>query len=491
MKINRISIKWKIFFYLLFWACVLLVVLWFFQVVYYPRFYKQTRVSELSEAENDVLKVIGKDNLRNELESIAKKYNLCIIVTDEKMNSLCSVEMFLGCNIHKMSNTELEKCYKEAQNNNGELNIRDISKYRKDENRHTGADNDEKIESIVKVKIITDKNDNKYVVFLDSVVSPVEATVHTLKIQHIYISVVMLVISLLIAILISRWVSYPIIKINEASKAISKGNFKVKFVNEKYYKEVMELADTLNQTAKELVKTDILQKELIANVSHDLRTPLTMINAYAEVMRDIPGENTPENVQVIIDETKHLTLLVNDLLDMSKIQAGVAKLETKEFNLTESIKSTIQRHAKFLEPYGYSVTFKYDRNAYVEADEFKIYQVMYNLMGNAVNYCGVEKKVDIFQIIDNDIVRIEVRDDGEGIEEDKMDNVWERYYKVNKSHKRYIIGTGLGLSIVKNILELHNARYGVESKMGEGCCFWFELPLIRGDIGEVEQNGEL
>ena len=130
MKINRISIKWKIFFYLLFWACVLLVVLWFFQVVYYPRFYKQTRVSELSEAENDVLKVIGKDNLRNELESIAKKYNLCIIVTDEKMNSLCSVEMFLGCNIHKMSNTELEKCYKEAQNNNGELNIRDISKYR-------------------------------------------------------------------------------------------------------------------------------------------------------------------------------------------------------------------------------------------------------------------------------------------------------------------------------------------------------------------------
>ena len=122
---------------------------------------------------------------------------------------------------------------------------------------------------------------------------------------------------------------------------LAKGKFNTEF-NGKGYKEISELAETLNHTAKELAKTDVLQKELLANVSHDLRTPLTMITAYSEVMRDIPGENTPENVQVIIDETKRLTCLVNDLLDISKIQAGVTVLETKEFDITDSIQNIIE-----------------------------------------------------------------------------------------------------------------------------------------------------
>lgn len=202
-----------------------------------------------------------------------------------------------------------------------------------------------------------------------------------------------------------------------------------------------------------------------------------MITGYAEVMRDLPGENTPENVQIVIDEAKRLTNLVNDLLDISKLQSGVTNLELKEYDLTESIKSVIDRYSKLVEQNGYTIEFDYDENVKCIADEFKIYQVIYNLVNNAINYSGEAKYVKVRQIVSGSIVRIEVIDKGEGIEEDKLKNVWERYYKIDKKHKRAVMGTGLGLSIVKNILKLHNANYGVESKVSKGSTFWFELKI--------------
>lgn len=238
------------------------------------------------------------------------------------------------------------------------------------------------------------------------------------------------------------------------------------------------MSATLNYTVNELTKSERLQRELIANVSHDLRTPLTMITAYAEVMRDLPGENTPENVQVIIDEAKRLTGLVNDLLDISKLQAGVSEIKMAEYNLTNGVKAVMDRYAKLVEQQGYKIIFCYDQEVWVEADEFKIYQVLYNLVNNAVNYTGEDKTVTVSQVVNGGIVRIEVRDTGEGIAQDQLENVWDRYYKIDKNHKRAVMGTGLGLSIVKNILKQHDARYGVKSKPGQGSTFWFELKTI-------------
>ena len=202
-----------------------------------------------------------------------------------------------------------------------------------------------------------------------------------------------------------------------------------------------------------------------------------MIIAYAEVMRDLPGENTPENVQVVIDEAGRLTNLVNDMLDISKLQAGVMEKNDTEYNLTESIESVLERYNKLKEQDGYCIHFEYDRKVLVKADEYKIYQVIYNLINNAVNYTGKDKTVWVRQKIYDDKVRIEVTDSGEGIAKEALPYVWDRYYKVDKTHKRAVMGTGLGLSIVKNILELHHAGYGVESEPGCGSTFWFELQI--------------
>jgi signal transduction histidine kinase len=192
-------------------------------------------------------------------------------------------------------------------------------------------------------------------------------------------------------------------------------------------------------------------------------------------MRDIPGENTPENIQVIIDEATRLTTLVNDLLDLSKLQSGVSEIRKEEFDITGNIKEILKRFSKLTEQDGYSILFEYRGNATVYADEYKIYQVIYNLIINAINYSGEDKTVIVRQIVHGNIVRIEIEDHGNGIAKDELDNIWDRYYKVDKNHKRAIQGTGLGLSIVQNILKLHEAKYGVHSTLGKGSIFWFEL----------------
>ena len=203
-----------------------------------------------------------------------------------------------------------------------------------------------------------------------------------------------------------------------------------------------------------------------------------MITGYGEVMRDLPGENTPENVQVIIDEANRLTNLVNDMLDLSKLQEGVHALNLSEHNLTDSIRQVLLRYNKLREQEGYVIDFIADSDVYVQADEYKVYQVLYNLINNAINYCGEDKRVVVRQMIEGIHVRIEISDSGEGIPQEELIHIWDRYYKVDKNHRRSVQGTGLGLSIVKNILKIHDATYGASSEVGKGSTFWFELKII-------------
>lgn len=506
MRSEKISIKWKIFIYLLSFIGILLILLWVFQTVYLDRFYKIIKKKELDNAANNVISVMGKADMEAAVLTIAERYDICILITDMEGSVKYSAEITMGCMVHQMRQNDMKRLIEQAVKGKGEFEI-----YRKEKNKSNLKDfpsddrkmaaedkanvvppdnmdkhggewfeklpnmpNVHEMESLIKVCVVSDASGEDYVIFLNSIITPVGATVHTLRIQLICISITMVFLSLGLAFVMSKRVSKSIIRINSSAKELAEGKFDIEF-NGRDYKEIAELSETLNRTAKELAKTDVLQKELLANVSHDLRTPLTMITAYSEVMRDLPGENTPENVQVIIDETKRLTDLVNDLLDISKIQAGVTALEMREYDLTESIQGIVNRHSKLLEPYKYKILFQYEEHVLVEADEFKMYQVIYNLIANAVNYAGQDRIVMISQKVYKDKVRIEVEDHGTGIPKDRIDSVWERYYKTEGNHKRMIMGSGLGLSIVKNILTLHGAEFGVNSEEGRGSIFWFEL----------------
>lgn len=493
MKHKKLSIKWKIFLYMLCFMGILLLILWLFQTVYLDTFYKKIKTNELESALSHVETMSVDEDFSQAVDTIAESYDVCILVTDFEGKTLFSADKNMNCAIHKLPTEELVRIMKKAgdgevikiKNNIGLSFDKDINNKDKRPNRFEDKMNmppNDEYESLMLVKIITLNDGTQCAAFLNSIISPVSATVYTLRIQLIYISVIMVVIALIMAIVIATKVSKPIININNTAKKMARGEYDIEY-DMGSYKEISELSKTLNYTVSELKKTEDLQHEIIANVSHDLRTPLTMITAYSEVMRDIPGENSPENVQVIIDEAGRLTNLVNDMLDISKLQAGVDTLNAEEYNLTAGIKSVIDRYAKLVEQNGYKVIFKYkEEDIMVRADEFKIYQVLYNLVNNAINYTGPDKTVTIKQIVNGEIVRIEVTDTGDGIAEEELANVWERYYKADKKHKREVMGTGLGLSIVKNILKLHDAKYGVLSKIGEGSTFWFELKIIGKSI---------
>lgn len=494
----KLSIKWKIFIYMLGFTAVLLGLLWLFQTVYLDEFYKNIKTNELEDACESVVAVLDDVNANEAIEAIGASYDVCVRVTDAYGNDIYESEQNMQCNVHKLRRDQLLRLITEARANGGsyqakvENEVPDFFKYNDkgitDMENLLGKDmfanmpRMTEMESIISVEIVRSLSGQELVVMVNTIITPVDATVHTLRIQLIYISIIMVVLSLIIAIVISIRISKPIIKINESAKKLGKGEYDVRFEGDSY-REIAQLSETLNQAAVELAKAEGLQRELIANVSHDLRTPLTMITAYSEIMRDLPGENSPENVQVIIDEAKRLTSLVNDLLDVSKLQAGVMELNLKEYDLTASIESVLARYSKFLEQNGYTVDFEYDRNILVVADEDKMYQVIYNLVNNAINYTGEDNKIIVRQRVAGSIARIEVIDTGEGIAPEELTNVWERYYKVDKNHKRAVMGTGLGLSIVKNVLKLHDLSYGVNSEVGKGTCFWFEISL------KEERNG--
>ncbi len=331
--------------------------------------------------------------------------------------------------------------------------------------------------NMVHIQLCEDASGNQYMLLLNTALAPLAPTINTLQRQFFYIFFILIGLVLILMIPLSKRISRPIVHMNEAAKQLAAGNYDADFVEENGYRETRELAESLNHAAQELSMSDRLQKELIANISHDLRTPLTMIRGYSEAMRDIPGENTPENLQVLIDETEHLSELVSDLLDLSKIRSGVRNPVMEFFDLTGAVREVMARYEAFTKGQGYRIQLEVDESVPVFADRSMILQVVYNLINNAINYTGSDLTVTVRQTVTDGVVRLSVTDSGEGIPEEQLPMIWERYYKVNQVHRSARIGSGLGLSIAKGVLDAHNARYGVESVIGKGSTFWFELPV--------------
>jgi signal transduction histidine kinase len=204
-----------------------------------------------------------------------------------------------------------------------------------------------------------------------------------------------------------------------------------------------------------------------------------MIKGYGEMMRDLPGENTTENLEVIINESDRLKFLVNDLLDLSRFEENRVKLEFTEFSISDLVRRNVQKYRYYHVQDQFDINVSCDEELMVRGDEKRIEQVVNNFLTNAVNYSGDSREIEVRVFAKDGNARVEVEDHGEGIEEERMKDIWDRYYKIDREHVRRTDSSGLGLNICQKILSLHGCPYGVESRVNEGSTFWFELPMVK------------
>ncbi len=323
------------------------------------------------------------------------------------------------------------------------------------------------------------KYNNNYI-FMYSNLEDISMVTTVVKRQLLYLSIVALIIAIIISVYLANKITDPITKITKKAKLLGKGNYDVTF-DESDIKEIDDLATTLTQAKEELGKTDELRRDLMANVSHDLKTPLTMIKAYAEMIKDISYKDKAkmnEHLDIIIDETDRLTLLVNDILDLSKLQSGENQnLKIEEFDLVKEINSILKKYEIIKETEQYNFEVEMPEAAIVKADRNKLNQVIYNLINNAINYTGEDKKVTIKVVKEKKNYKVEIIDTGKGIKKSELPHIWDKYYKNSKKHQRNVVSTGLGLAIVKQILEQHEFNYGVNSVLNKGTTFYF---IVKG-----------
>ena len=459
MKKN--SLNREIWIYFLIFSVLILGFLWTFQVLFLNKYYKQVKIQDIKKVARTIKKNQSSNNFIEIVNNESFDRSVCVEIVDQQFNSLYSSSFIgKGCFTGKESQTN----YKYKFINSG-LNSTTFELINPKFNNET---------LVYALKL----NNNQYA-FINTSLEPLDSTVGILARQLVVVTIIVLILSFVIAYFISNYISKPILKINRSAKKLAEGEFNVNFDSDTKILELNELAQTLNYTRDELSKTEDLRRDLMANVSHDLKTPLTMIKAYAEMSRDLHSKNAKkrtEDMNTIIDEVDRLTILVNDILSLSKMQSDIEELKYEEFDLVKLIKDVLKQYNVLKELEHYNFKFTYNKSKIIVfADKEKIRQVIYNLVNNAINYTGSDNTVSI-KVNDNDDIMVEIIDTGKGINEEDLPYIWDKYYKNKKKHKRNLVGTGLGLSIVKNILVKHNYKYGVKSKKDEGSNFYFIIP---------------
>lgn len=454
------SLKRKIWQYLIIFSLVIILFLWLFQVIFINKYYEYTKTKDIKHIANKLLTAYNSENIYNTLDEISYQENLCIEITSSN-STLYRSSTTSNCLFSK-------GVLKESFINSG-------SKEETYNLQNPQFANKTILEAI--------KLDDNLYAFLSTSLEPLDSTAKILKEQLLIISILILSLSLLIGYFISKRLSKPIVDISKKANLIAKGKIKKEFTSDSDILEIEDLNNSLNEMMVELGKTEELEKDLLANVSHDLKTPLTMIKAYAEMVRDLTyndKEKRDSNLNIIIEETDRLALLVNDILTLSKLQQSMDNLTLSEFDLILLIKNILKRFTIYEEKYGYNIIFKHTniRKLMIKADQKKIEQVLYNLIINAINYTGSDMKVVINISKVNNLYKIEVIDSGKGIDTKDLDNIFDKYYKSEKKHKRNLYGTGLGLSIVKSIFLLHDYKYGVDTKKGKGSSFYFYISKV-------------
>ena len=338
--------------------------------------------------------------------------------------------------------------------------------------------------------------DDKYIILRTNYESIEESVAISNKFLA-QIGIIAAIIATLIMFVISKKISQPILELAGIAKQISNLNFDIKYkVKSKdeigvLGESINTLSDQLERTISELkqannelmsdiqkkAEVDSMRKEFLSNVSHELKTPLALIQGYAEGLKENINEDAESRdfyCEVIIDEADKMNNMVKKLLSLNELEFGNNQVNFERFDIVELLRIVLESAEILFKQKEVILHFDQSEPIYVWADEFLVEQVVTNYISNALNHVTGAKIIEIKLIKHNDVVRIAVFNTGEIIPDDEIDKIWDKFYKIDKARTREYGGSGIGLSIVKAIMNSLNQECGVFNRQ-VGVEFWFEL----------------
>lgn len=457
----------------------IILVIWLATTVLFKPMYHTMAQAELTTVLNRTMNVLDENeglldqSVIDEISSFIN-YGVCIEIADKFGSGLVLMEgIGDACQLHggkdHSGNSDI---YMDQRRLNTE-SARETRQLVRAQRTYSGSKTDDYANRQV---LIGRYWNDKYTIIASTNLARTDSVVRIVSSQLRTVTFFAIILALIISAVMSNWFISPIMALSKATKEISKGNYRVKIMApEGVQDEFGQLTQDFNTMAKEIESTQEMQKELIAGISHDLRTPLTIIKGYAESIRDITGDNPQireQQLNTIIDETDRLSKMVNSVMEYAKLSQGALKLNIVQYNMADMCMDVADIYSHRAESEGKNVVYEGPELVYVMADASLIERVMHNFVSNALIHTPPATEVRIkLQVLGNGKVKVSVIDSGEGISEEDQRHLFDKYYRSRKSSGRQ--GTGLGLAIVKTVMENHKFEYGVNSELGEGSEFWF------------------
>ena len=480
MKRKTNSFRKKLLGWFMLFTVVIFTVLWLLQTVFLQSFYNGMIIRNTVKVADKISSESQSSDITSYIDDVSRSNSILVFVTDTDGNILYSSDEYKKG--HKFRDDQPEMPYnsgnagplphyRELPENYAEF----LSAVKDSENGEAELQNDD----IYVYGRLTDfyGSDEKAVLYVGTTLNAVGSTARIIRIQLIWVTLLSMIIAFVLALFMSKSFSKPVSQLNEKAHRLGENDASAEF-SEGFCTELDELNTTLDSTADKLKKNREFQNELLANVSHDLRTPLTMIKGYAEMIRDISREDEKqcaEDVAVIVEETDRLTALVNEILEYSELQMSDSEAVMNDVDLSETVASVADSFGKLYSKDGYVFERNIADDIHIKGNVSRLQRAIYNLLDNAVRHAGEDKWIGITLRTDNDKAIIEISDHGSGIAPEELEHIWDRYYTKRQRSGKGV--SGLGLAIVKQIVSQHNGVCKAESEVGAGSVFSIELSI--------------
>ena len=481
------SFRIKLWLYFVLFTALIFSVLWIMQTVFFQSFYNDMLKERTRAAAGKIVENSTSENISEIIDEFSLTNSALVFITDSSGEVIYSSDQFKGINERNRNKQINGKRTESDETSSGKMprGYRNLPENYDDflsglENSENGIYEISTDESYTYGRYINyGSSEEEYVLYISTMNQAMGSAVDIIRIQLLWGTVISIVSGFILAWFIARSFSSPVAGLTEKAEHIA--DDAIPDVYKKgFCSELDELNKALDETSGRLKTSRYFQRELLANFSHDLRTPLTMIKGYAEMIRDISRTDEKQcesDLEVIIRETDRLSAMVNEILVYSEMQSEGQEPETEEVDLSGLVLRICRNFDSLYAREDGHIEKEIEGEIVVKGNSGRLERAVYNLLDNAVRHNGESKVINVKLSKTGEIVKLSITDHGEGIPPEELESIWDRYYTYRQRNKQGV--SGLGLAIVKQIVEMHNGNCYVRSELGKGSTFVIELPCRR------------